>query len=224
MFYTNKEIKKTNQVNIDLFYIKLNKDSFIDLNFIEVNNNLLLQNFIHYVKQNKKTITFNKSGMIFYVYIYMCIHSYITYFGLIENEKLFNYNTVIINNTKNQLFISILKNNNFFKSFSIGYILMYLDLIKKSLKKQTSSYILLLKIILKMIENFFIKDLFLFNIVGTKKNFFKWLNFLKLKTVNLKTLIYIYTPSIFQTPIKIKKIKSIKKRLKKKYLYNETMI
>jgi len=162
--------------------------------------------------------------MILYIYIYMSIFSYITYFNFNENEKIIKYNTIVLNNKKNQLFISILKNNKFFKSFSTGYVLIYLDLLKKSLKKQTSSYILLLKIFLKMIENFFIKDLFLFNIIGTKKNFFKWLNFLKLKTTNLKILIYIYTPNIFQTPIKIKKVKSIKKRLKKKYLYSETMI
>jgi hypothetical protein len=103
----------------------------------------------------------------------MSIFSYITYFNFNENEKIIKYNTIVLNNKKNQLFISILKNNKFFKSFSTGYVLIYLDLLKKSLKKQTSSYILLLKIFLKMIENFFIKDLFLFNIIGTKKNFFK---------------------------------------------------
>jgi len=207
-----------------LIYIKLNTNYFTDFNIFEETNKLLLQNFIYYIKQNQKVNTYNKNNMIVYVYIYISIYSYITYFGLTENEKLMNYNSIIINNKKNQLFISILKNHNFFKSFSTGYVLIYLDLLKKSLKKQTSSYILLLKLILKMIENFFIKDIFLFNIIGTKKNFFKWLNFLKLKTVNLKTLLYIYTPDIFQTPIKIKKIKSIKKRLKKKYLYSETMI
>jgi hypothetical protein len=103
----------------------------------------------------------------------MCLHSYVNTFNLLTNDYSTNYNTLLLNNKKNQLFVSILKNGLFFKAFSTGYILTYLELIKKSLKRQSSSYILLLKTILKMIENFFIKDLFLFNIVGTKKNFFK---------------------------------------------------
>lgn len=207
-----------------MFYKKLTNDSFINFNLIEDANKNLITNFIYDIKQNKKNYMYTKIGNIVYIYIYMCINSYIASFGLLNNQLSLNYNNILINNKKNQLFISLLKNSTFFKSFSTGYVLIYLDILKKSLKKQTSSYVLLLKIVLKMIETFFIKDLFLFNIIGTKKNFFKWLNFLKLKTIHLKTLVYIYTPSIFQTPIKVKKIKSIKKRLKKKYLYSETMI
>ena len=159
--------------NLFSFYTKL-KDNFITNFFlVDDSNQRLLQHFIQYIKQNKNAHNYLKYNQLVHIYIYMCIHSYITSFDLINIENKMNYNTIILNNKNNQLFISIIKNTTFFKSFSTGYILLYLDLVKKSLKKQTSSYILLLKLLLKMIETFFIKDLFLFNIVGTKKNFFK---------------------------------------------------
>lgn len=205
-------------------YNKLLFNNTIEFEFFETSNKNLIINFLYHYVENKKNYIINKRQNIVYIYIYMCLNSYINTFNLLTNDYSTNYNIVLLNNKKNQLFASILKNGSFFKSFSTGYILTYLELIKKSLKRQSSSYILLLKTVLKMIENFFIKDLFLFNIIGTKKNFFKWLNFLKIKANNLKVLIYLYTPSVFQTPIRIKKVKSIKKRLKKKYLYSENMI
>lgn len=223
-FFNNLEpIYKKKQAPLNI-YNKLLFNHNIDFEPFETSNKNLIINFLYYYTENKKNYTITKHQNIVYIYIYMCLHSYINTFNLLTNDYSTNYNTLLLNNKKNQLFVSILKNGLFFKAFSTGYILTYLELIKKSLKRQSSSYILLLKTILKMIENFFIKDLFLFNIVGTKKNFFKWLNFLKIKTNNLKVMIYIYTPSVFQTPIKIKKAKSIKKRLKKKYLYSENMI
>lgn len=135
-----------------------------------------------------------------------------------------NYKVVLLNNKQNQLFISFLKDFKFLKGFSTGYVLSYLDLFKKNLRRKSSSYILQLKLVLNIIEKCFINDFFVFNIIGTKKNFFKWLNFLKIKIKNFKVLLYVYTPSIFNKPIKIKKVKAIKKRLKKKYLYQDSMI
>lgn len=192
--------------------------------FFENYNKNLLKNYLIYFNQNKKRKLFIKKNQIFYVYVYICINSYITNFNLSFNDFIADYKIIKFNIKNNQLFASLLKDTKLFKSFSTGYILNYLELFKKSLKKQTSSYIMLMKILLKIIEKFFLNDILLLNIVGTKKNFFKWLNFLKLKSNHLKILIYIYSPSIFNSPIKIKKIKSIKKRMKKKYLYNENMI
>jgi len=191
---------------------------------IELENQYFLYNFIIFFNQNKNTIFIYNKNKILFLYNYICLNSYVLNFSFFIKNKSIDYKSIILNNKKNQLFISFLKSTKFFKSFSTGYILTYLELLKKSLKRQNSSYILQLKVILKMIDTFFIKDVFLFNIIGTKKNFFKWLNFLKIKTQILKVLVYIYTPSVFNTPIKIKKIKSIKKRLKKKYLYQESMI
>jgi hypothetical protein len=131
---------------------------------------------------------------------------------------------VILNNKNNQLFISFFKNFKFIKCFSTGYILSFLKIFKKNLRRKVSSFILQLKMVLNIIEKCFIDNFFIFNIKGTKKNFFKWLNFLKIKISNFKVIVYLYTPNIHQTPLKIKKVRAIKKRLKKKYLYQEGMI
>lgn len=135
-----------------------------------------------------------------------------------------NNQTIIINNKKNQLFVSFLQNFNFFKSMSTGYTLHYLKIFKKTLRRKLSSFILQLKVILNIIEKNFNNNFFIFQIKGTKKNFFKWLNFLKIRVQNLKVLFYLYTPQLRYMNFGLKKIKSIKKRLKKKYIYNENLI
>lgn len=132
--------------------------------------------------------------------------------------------TIILNNTKNQLFVSFFQEFKFFKSMSTGYTLHYLKIFKKNLRRKLSSFILQLKTILNIIEKNFNDSCFIFQIKGTKKNFFKWLNFLKIKAQNLKVLFYLYTPQLRYMNFGLKKVKSIKKRLKKKYIYTENLI
>ena len=166
----------------------------------------------------------NKLNLLF-LYINFFIQSYVEKINVLKQTTInINYNVVIINNKRNQLIITLLKELEILKSFSTGYIVNYLGLFKKNLRRKLSSFILQIKFLLGLIDKFYLRNFFIFNIVGTKKNFFKWLNFLKFKLIGLKVLIYVYSPSIFNNPIKIKKIKSIKKRLKKKYLYQDVMI
>lgn len=222
-FYLKKDLNFLPVTNDLHLFKKYKLDDFIQFDLIDTINNKLLENFLIYYAIKKEKISINENKN-WYIYIYFCLYSYALTYSRIENQLNMDYKILLINNKKNQLFTSILKNNKLFKSLSTGYILNYLDITKKSLKRQTSSYLIQLKALIKIIDNFFNNDVFLINILGTKKNFFKWLNFLKIKSKSLKVLIYLYTPSIYQYPLKVKKIKSIKKRLKKKYIYKENLI
>lgn len=148
------------------------------------------------------------------------------FFGL----KFFNLNffannnqLILINNNTNQLYITLLRNNKYLISFSTGATLYFLQMFQKKLKKSIKSFVLQMKVLTSLLNNLYPKDWLIFNVFGTKKNFFKWLNFLKYSLNNPKILLYIYTPNMFQTPIKIKKIKSIKRKFKKEYVYNEKL-
>lgn len=76
---------------------------------------------------------------------------------------------------------------------------------------------------MNLLNEFYTKDWLFFNILGTKKNFFRWLNFLKYSLPTTRALIYVYTPCLFYKPIKIKKIKAIKRKFRKDYLYKEIL-
>lgn len=145
-------------------------------------------------------------------------------FGLtfLETLNFTNRNQLILINNKNkQIFITIIRNAEFLISMSTGTCLKFLNLQKKELKRKVSSFILQIKLLINVINDCYTYDWLFVNIIGTKKNFFRWLNFLKYTLLKAKVLIYVYTPALFQAPIKVKKIKSIKRRLKKKYLYKE---
>ena len=197
-----------------------------DLN-LDNSINEFAQNCLNNIKliSSVKQYKLKRNLNLLFLYVNFFVHSYVENINVLtQTTTNIPYNVVIINNKRNQLIITLLKSLEILKSFSTGYIVNYLGLAKKNLRRKLSSFILQIKFLLGIIDKFYLRNFFLFNIVGTKKNFFKWLNFLKFKLLGLKVLIYVYTPSIFNNPIKIKKVKSIKKRLKKKYLYQDVMI
>jgi len=135
-----------------------------------------------------------------------------------------NSQIVVINNNRRQLFISFLKNMNLLRSFSTGYILRFMEIFKKELRTKMSSFILTIKTIFSIIEKFFIKSFFVFHVKGTKKNFFKWLNFFRIKLDKLRAVFYLYSPLLRIGNHGVKKIKSIKRKFKKKYIYGESFV
>ena len=213
-----------------IFLKKRKKEKFLFWGFdINLDNsvNEFAQNYLTNIKilNNIEKYTMTKKLNLIFLYINFFIQSYVEKINVLKQTTInIHYNVVIINNKRNQLIITLLKGLEILKSFSTGYIVNYLGLFKKNLRRKLSSFILQIKFLLGLIDKFYLRNFFIFNIIGTKKNFFKWLNFLKFKLVGLKVLVYVYSPSIFNNPIKIKKIKSIKKRLKKKYLYQDVMI
>lgn len=186
-------------------------------------NNLvfeLLQSSKLLIKINKNKISRYFIFSTFYLNLFVLKSFFKT--NIFNIQTLFDKNQIVIINNKNtQIFTTLLKNNLIIKSFSTGFVLTFFKLFKKCLRRKLTSFVLQLKMLINMIDKFYIDDFFVFNIKGTKKNFFKWLNFLKFNIKNFKVLLYVYTPSVFYYPVKIKKIKSIKKRMKKKYLYSE---
>jgi hypothetical protein len=130
---------------------------------------------------------------------------------------------ILINNTKTQIFTSFFNVLYFIRSISTGYVLTFFQDLKKNIKRKLFSFVLQLKVVINVINKCFPDNNIIFQIKGTKKNFFKWLNFLRVKTRLFNVFFYIYTPKINLTRGDIKKIRSIKRRMKKKYIYKEDL-
>lgn len=136
----------------------------------------------------------------------------------------FKLKLLIFNTLKKQIFVSFLNRLRFIRSISTGFALTFFENLKKQSKTKISSFLLQLKVILTIIQKCYFFDFLIVQIKGSKKNFFKWLNFMKTQLALKKVLLYVYTPSLNLTRNNLKKIRSIKKNLKKKYIYTEKLI
>jgi len=189
----NKNIKKFIQllICVNQFF----KISSILKNILKNDNyKNILNLYSHYTTNNKKN-----------------------YFYLLSIKYLKNKPIILIIKYQSQLHSCILKNSKLIKSITNGIFLKKLEL-EKCQKKNDKLSLLNLKecyntaIQLKQTEN----DFFLINIKNTNTKIFKILNFFKKKIQYTYTLIY-FTPAINYSYVKFKKIKSIKRKLTKKY-------
>ncbi len=101
---------------------------------------------------------------------------------------------------------------------TLGIFLKKLSLKKKSLKKSNKINLILIKILLKrlvMWSKIFNKILII--LLGLKKFLIKILFFLKVK-MNYPIFWLIHSPLFYRNSLKVKKLRSIKKKFKKKFI------
>jgi hypothetical protein len=129
----------------------------------------------------------------------------------------------VIDNRHLQLFSHFYNLSGLFKTFSTGFFLKFFKIFKKELKKRLTSTILHLRSFLAILSRHYGAYYFLAFLRGSKKKFFSIFNLKKYKIENFNLLFYFFVPSVSISKKKIKKIRSIKKRLKKKYMYQEKL-
>jgi len=131
---------------------------------------------------------------------------------------------IILFNNDVKLRCSLILLNKTVRTFTGGFLLHYTNTFKKELRKKKHTKILLVKFIIKVLDNIYPNYNFVVKVTGLSKNFFKWLNFFKLNsklsTNKQKYLYYVFKPALKLDSKNQKKIKSIKRRLKKKYVYS----
>lgn len=154
------------------------------------------------------------------------ISSYLYYCSGVKKMKLQNLTskqskltpTITIFKYKTQLYSSILKNYKLKKLITNGFFIKKLEL-EKSQKKSDKMNLLNLKEsynYINALNNTTENNFHIIVLKNTNTKFFKIINFFKKKISNQNVIIY-FTPNINYSKKKFKKIKSIKRKLVKKY-------
>lgn len=150
----------------------------------------------------------------------ICNYSYVVKRKPIKLMKKGIIKTIIFNNTKKQLFISILSGSRLIRSISTGYVLKNVKNLKKNFKNKVNAYVLSFKFLTEIIENIFKKNIFIVQIKGCKIYFPKLIRFINTKSLKSRFKLFVFTPSIKYNSLNVKKVSSIKRKMKKKYIYN----
>jgi len=182
--------------NIDIFITILTKSEkifnlYYKITFFKKCNFIILLN--NYIKWNLNDVT------------------------KINNKKIQN-NCIFLIKFKKQLLSSIMLNGKLKKFLTNGVFIKKLDL-KKSQKKDDKIVLINLNDCILFIKKNFFKSNIVVNIKNTNNKFIKVINFIK-KNFNTLKYLLIYTPKIPYSNFKYKKVKSIKRKLKKKYNYS----
>lgn len=156
------------------------------------------------------------------------IFSYLDYYNKINFEKIKkikdqniyrNLNSLIIQinikNTKPK--IVVINKDKCFTNITAGIIFKKLNMKIKKLKKTEKMLNLMLKSIYSNIIRFIYFKKVIIHIKGTKSNIFKAVSLVNNSFKN-KNVFLIYSPKIKYGLTKFKKLKSIKRRLKKKFI------
>lgn len=175
----------------------------------------LMKNF--YKLNLYKTTTNVKLNLIYLKYINY--YNFRNYFLINKRfNKIIYYYLFMLNIKKKKPFVNITLRNKTLLSVSTGFLLKKLNIEEKKSKKSLKTLYLLLKIVINNLnKNFKNYQRIICNIKGSKKRLFQIIIFLK-KKINFNNIIFIYTPNFYQNSIKFKKIKSIKRRLRKKFI------
>lgn len=132
--------------------------------------------------------------------------------------KKINLNTIILKIKKKQLYSNIVVNNMCKKLITNGMILKKINIFKKNQKKNNKISSINLKKISEYLHSGIKMKNICISIYGSKYNVLKLSN--TVRTIFKKfNITYIYSPQNKNTN-EYKKIKSIKKKLKKKYTNN----
>ena len=149
------------------------------------------------------------------------VNYYNNRFNFLTNNKFINvksYFLIILNIKKKKPFINVIIKDKTLIAVSSGFILKKLNINEKKSKKNLKTLYLILKIMINNLNKRLNKyNKIIFQIKGSKKKLLQIIMFLK-KKIKFSEIIFIYTPNFYQNSIKFKKIKSIKKRLRKKFL------
>lgn len=197
-----------------------------------INKKITLSNMGYYINLIQILIKINVTSILFKNLfltdlIQNTINSYVYYYNSMKKIKIQNLTSkqskikplITIFKYKTQLYSSILKNFKLKKLITNGLFIKKLEL-EKNQKKNDKINLLNLKETynqINVLNNSTHTDSFQIIVLkNTNTKLFKIINFFKKKLSNQNTLIY-FTPSINYSKFKFKKIKSIKRKLVKKY-------
>jgi hypothetical protein len=154
---------------------------------------------------------FHLYGISFIINMYTNFLINLEHLGL----KLYQ-TTILIKLTKKQTFSHIFYKNKLAWFYTNGILLKKLNILKKSQKKDLKISLLNVKntVNTEIIKN---NNNIVVNIVNTKIETQKLSHILR-SGLKYKNIIYIYTPLIFFSKNRFKKIQSIKRKLKKRYV------
>lgn len=204
MFTVREISKKYKSVDNTKFITNITK--FIKIFYIT--NALILKNNF-FINKNHNFADFTN------YFLYVNLLNKFKLNSLLSKPKLI---LTLIISFKTQLRVSFLKNQQLIKNSTNGLFLKKLDL-EKCQKKNDKVLIINLKDMSSFVNNYFemnkMKLLFI-NVNNTSSKLLKIINFIKKNVVNHNYIIF-YTPKINYSHTKFKKIKSIKRKLTKKY-------
>jgi hypothetical protein len=202
-------------------------------NFIKIKKNSIFQTITH-KDLKKKTKLYNEKKIINIISSFIKLNkillnsiksntlNLIIFYASVKNitnrNNLSNYNNVLqIKSTKKQLFCTIFNNKKIIFFVSNGFFLKKL-MLKKSQKKDSKVSILSLKNVIEFLKKKSIKNLIV-NLNFAKSFSTKYIHFIK-STFKNTNVIYVYSTLLNFSKKKFKKIKSIKRKLKKRYIYS----
>lgn len=201
------------------------------LNVFLINNNkkLLLR-----LKRNLNTEKILKNKFIDLFYRFFTIKSKIKnsfifkFYNSINLNKLnqinknnyflnFNKKLIIIIDIRNiKPRIVVINNNKCILTLSTGIIFKKMQMKEKSIKKTQKMFNIMMKLVSTNLKKKINCNNYIIHIKGTKSKLLNILVFIKKSFIN-NNLFFLYSPRI-DYKIKFKKIKSIKRRLKKKFV------
>ena len=164
---------------------------------------------------NKNFLILKYNLLFFYNFLYKYIYtlySINTYKAQISLENLILVNFKHKQPKLNLLDLNIHKNF----VFTIGLILKILNLYKKSNRKNIMFLKYLINYVVKKYSNTLVKKNIIFVIKGLRKNFLKLIYFFKLFIINFDINVFYINPIKIFKDLKLKKKRSIKRRLFKK--------
>lgn len=121
---------------------------------------------------------------------------------------------------RKQMRVSLTAKNRLIKCFTAGYVLRLSKDFSKGLKKRQESSILVIKFLISTIDTLFSKNKKVLVFKGGNVAFSRILLFIKKKLFKKKICTFYFSTNFNTGYENIKKIKAIKRRMKKKYIYN----
>jgi hypothetical protein len=200
-------------------FIKLKKSKLLNsVNFKDLKKKISLFNeqkitsiFTLFITLKRLFFKSNTSSVKNLIVIYTNIQQ------ILKKNNLKTYSNVLqIKLTKKQVFCTIFNKKKILFFLTNGSFLKRL-LLKKSQKKDTKVSILNLKHVVEFLKKKYIKNIIV-NIIFSKIFVSKYIYFLK-NHIKHHNVMHFYTPKSSFSKKKFKKIKSIKRKLKKKYKY-----
>lgn len=120
-----------------------------------------------------------------------------------------------VRNLKPRIFV--INNNKCIFSLTSGIIFKKMQMKEKKLKKSEKMFNVMVKTTITNIKKRINCNKFIINLVGTKYNLINSVIYIR-KNFLKDNITFLYSPSINHNNLKVKKIKSIKKRLKKRFI------
>lgn len=208
-----KELTFINNINLIKYNSRL-------LNFLKIS----LCSYSNYIKKiynsnlKYKLINVSKNNRIFLIFNYYIKFNYNKLKKIKNNDYYKNSENLIVildlRCTKPKIFV--INNNKCLFSVTSGLIYKKLNLKQKKIKKTEKMLNLLLKTASSKLQKEKKFKKCIIHLKGTRSNIFNILVLIN-KNFNNKLISLIYAPHISYGLFKFKKIKSIKKRLRKKF-------